>query len=102
MFLVLLCESRGMDEPLWSSPREAENRFALSEDTGSKGLRELADAGLIITKRRSVNQTDFEAEALHLRNVHFLQASRLNETALVEPRRRVIRIVRKSGDPEPK
>jgi hypothetical protein len=37
----------------------AEGRFALSEDTRSKGLQGLGKARLITTKRRPVNETDF-------------------------------------------
>ncbi|WP_031057769.1 hypothetical protein [Streptomyces sp. NRRL F-5702] len=94
MFLALLSEAGGLSSghPLWFSPREAERRFALSEDTRSKGLRELSEARLITTKRRSVNEADFEAEALHLRNVHFLEKERLNETASLSPRQRVVRL----------
>ncbi|MFE3126316.1 hypothetical protein ACFXHD_23170 [Streptomyces hydrogenans] len=88
MYLALLSEKGGLDgEDLWFSPKEAVSRFALSEDTRSKGLRELADAGLISTKRRPVNQTDFMAEALHMRNVHILNPERLNETAAIVPKR---------------
>ncbi|MFB7576380.1 hypothetical protein [Streptomyces sp. NPDC056165] len=70
----------------------AEGRFDLSEDTRSKGLRELGNAGLITTKRRPVNETDFQAEALYMRNVHFLRMDRLSETAAITPRRRVARV----------
>ncbi|MBD0737464.1 hypothetical protein BGM09_29900 [Streptomyces sp. CBMA29] len=95
MFLALLAENGGLGgQPLWFSPREADTRFALSEDTRSKGLRELKGAGLIQTKRRPVNETDFQAEALHMRNVHYLQLDRLNETAEIK-RRRVVKITRK-------
>lgn len=96
MFLALLCE-RGPasnDEALWFSPKDAERRFALSEDTRSKGLRELADAGLVRTKRRPINPTGFEV--VHVRNVHYLDLDRLNETAVINPGpRRVVRIPKK-------
>ncbi|SCF87768.1 hypothetical protein GA0115254_121012 [Streptomyces sp. Ncost-T10-10d] len=97
MFLALLAENGGLQErALWFSPREADTRFALSEDTRSKGLGELAAAGLITTKRRPVNESDFEADALHMRNVHYLHLDRLNETAEIK-RRRVIRVTRKKA-----
>jgi len=97
MFLVLLAENGGLGEKaLWFSPREADTRFALSEDTRSKGLRELAAAGLITTKRRPVNETDFTADALHMRNVHYLHLDRLNETAEIK-RRRVVRVTRRKA-----
>ncbi|MGW4623454.1 hypothetical protein [Streptomyces sp. NPDC004592] len=101
MFLVLLCE-RGPgtnEEALWFSPKDAERRWALSEDTRSKGLRELAQAGLVRTKRRSINPTDFEV--LHVRNVHYLDLDRLSETAVIRPQtRRVVRVPknRAAGD----
>lgn len=99
MFLALLCENGGLGEdvPLWFSPRDAEGRFALSEDTRSKGLRELGNAGLVTTRRRPVNETDFQAEALYMRNVHFLQMERLSETASLTPRRRVVRVPKRRG-----
>ncbi|MFD6419887.1 hypothetical protein [Streptomyces sp. NPDC060194] len=91
MFLILLAETGGLGEKaLWFSPLQADTRFALSEDTRSKGLRELARAGLIKTKRRPVNESDFEADAQHMRNVHYLQLDRLNETAEIKGRRIVL------------
>ncbi|MFF4696210.1 hypothetical protein [Streptomyces chattanoogensis] len=35
----------------WTSPKGAQNRYDLSEDTRGTGLREPADAGLVTTKR---------------------------------------------------
>ncbi|MGW3669136.1 hypothetical protein [Streptomyces sp. NPDC005141] len=103
MFLALLCENGGISEevPLWFSPREAEGRFVLSEDTRSKGLRELGDAGLVATKRRPVNETDFQAAALYMRNVHFLRMERLSETAAITPRR-VVRVPKRRSPAEDK
>ncbi|MEV7111310.1 hypothetical protein [Streptomyces anulatus] len=100
MFLVLLTENGGLDErALWFSPREADSRFALSEDTRSKGLHELAAAGLITTKRRPVNETDFQADALHMRNVHYLHLDRLKDTAEIKPQiRRPRKKKEESGD----
>ncbi|WP_128429419.1 hypothetical protein [Streptomyces cyaneus] len=96
MFLALLCE-RGpasSDEALWFSPKDAERRFGLSEDTRSKGLRELAEVGLVRTKRRPINPTDFEV--VHVRNVHYLDLDRLNETAGIKAApRRVVRVSKK-------
>jgi hypothetical protein len=85
MFLALMCE-RGADtsgKELWFSPSDAERRFALSEDTRSKGLRELASAELVVTRRRPVNPTDFEV--LRLRNVHKLNLERLDKKAAFLP-----------------
>ncbi|WP_338693023.1 hypothetical protein V2W30_01735 [Streptomyces sp. Q6] len=101
MFLVLLCERgpKPNDEALWFSPKDAERRYALSEDTRSKGLRELAQVGLVRTKRRPINPTDFEV--VHVRNVHYLDLDRLSETAVVRPQvRRFVRVPknRSAGD----
>ncbi|MFJ9473085.1 hypothetical protein [Streptomyces caniferus] len=95
MFLVLLCERGPADDDtaLWFSPKQAQNRYALSEDTRGKGLRELANAGLVTTKRRAINPTDFEV--VHMRNVHYLKLGRLDETAAFTPKRRVVRIPKK-------
>ncbi|MFI6771159.1 hypothetical protein [Streptomyces sp. NPDC050355] len=95
MFLVLLCQRGPADDEtaLWFSPKEAQNRYDLSEDTRGKGLRELADAGLVTTKRRAINPTDFEV--VHMRNVHYLKLDRLNETASLKPKRRVVRVPKK-------
>lgn len=95
MFLVLLCQ-RGPandESALWFSPKEAKNRYGLSEDTRGKGLRELADAGLVTTKRRAINPTDFEV--VHMRNVHYLKLDRLNDTASLSPKRRIVRVPKK-------
>ncbi|MGW6144313.1 hypothetical protein [Streptomyces sp. NPDC055140] len=96
MFLVLLCERgpKASDEALWFSPKDAEHRYALSEDTRSKGLRELAQVGLVRTKRRPINPTDFEV--VHVRNVHYLDLDRLGETAVIKPpTRRFVRVPKK-------
>ncbi|MGI5413822.1 hypothetical protein ACQEV9_44340 [Streptomyces chartreusis] len=49
------------------------------------------------TKRRPVNESDFQAEALCMRNVHFLQLERLAEPAAVTPRWRVVRVPKQRG-----
>lgn len=54
-------------------------------------------AGLITTKRRPVNETDFQAEALYMRNVHFLRLERLAEPAAVTPRRCVVTLPKQRG-----
>jgi hypothetical protein len=41
----------------------------------------VAHAGLVTTKRRPVNETDFQAEALYMRNVHFLQFANSDDIA---------------------
>jgi len=57
MLLVLL-DARGAragDRELWFSPSVAEARYALSENTRTAGLSELAEAGLVAVHRRAVN-----------------------------------------------
>ncbi|MFI8504859.1 hypothetical protein ACIGFK_41075 [Streptomyces sp. NPDC085524] len=83
MFLALLCEGGATPtgRPLWFSPSDAERRFALKEDVRSKGLRELAAAGLVATRRKPVNPSDFDVR--RMRNVHELNLERLNERAAV-------------------
>jgi hypothetical protein len=51
MFLILLNELRNQEDKteLWFSPQRADTRYGLSEDTRSKGLRGLAQAGLAAT-----------------------------------------------------
>lgn len=60
-------------------------------------MMELVHAGLVTTKRRPVNESDFQADALCMRNVHFLQLERLAEPAAVTPRRRVVRVPEQRG-----
>lgn len=83
MFLALLAQRGGISSsgPLWFSPNDAERRFALKEDVRSKGLRELAAAGLITTRRRPINPTDFDVR--RLRNVHELHLERLDDIACI-------------------
>jgi len=64
---------------LWFSPSQADQRFGLSEDTRSKGLRELRAAGLITARRRSVATDTFDFQ--RLRNVYHLEPERLQQPA---------------------
>ncbi|MGW6966387.1 hypothetical protein ACWGET_20300 [Streptomyces zaomyceticus] len=84
MYLALLAEQGGSKKEgseLWFSPNDAERRFGLKADARSKGLRELAAAGLVLTRRRPVDPTGFGTQ--RMRNVHVLQPSRLNQTACI-------------------
>ncbi|MGW5124566.1 hypothetical protein ACWEQ7_11020 [Streptomyces sp. NPDC004069] len=50
--------------------------------------------GLVRTKRRPINPTDFEV--VHVRSVHYLDLDRLKETAVIKPApRRVARVPKK-------
>lgn len=64
---------------LWFSPRQADLRFGLSEDTRSKGLRELRAARLITAYRQPVATDTFDFQ--RLRNVYRLQPQRLQQPA---------------------
>ncbi|MGW3378496.1 hypothetical protein [Streptomyces hydrogenans] len=84
MYLALLAEQGGTKKEgaeLWFSPNDAERRFGLKADARSKGLRELAAAGLVLTRRRPVDPTGFGTQ--RMRNVHVLRPSGLNETAWI-------------------
>jgi hypothetical protein len=82
MYLVLLAELAG-DDPakrrLWLSPREADLRYGISEDTRSTGLRELVDAGLVRVERQTVNPDAFDFR--RMRNVYRLRPARLEKPA---------------------
>jgi hypothetical protein len=84
MLLVLYAEL-GNKKPattdLWFSPGQADLRYGLSEDTRSKGLRELRAAGLITARRQPVAADTFDFQ--RLRNVYRLNTSRLEERASV-------------------
>jgi hypothetical protein len=82
MLLVLYTEL-GSKNPehtdLWFSPRQAELRYGLSEDTRSKGLRELRAAELITARRQPIAPDNFDFQ--RLRNVYRLEPQRLQDTA---------------------
>jgi DNA-binding transcriptional ArsR family regulator len=83
MYLALLHELRGAEDPapVWFSPAVADSRYGLSEDTRSRGLRELTRAGLIDTKRRPVGTGAFDDN--RYRNVYTLNPKKLEEHASV-------------------
>lgn len=84
MLLVLYVEL-GQNNPrstdLWFSPARADKLYGLSEDTRSKGLRELRAAGLISARKRSAsrNALDFR----RLRNTYRLEIDKFAEKARV-------------------
>ena len=84
MLLVLYVEL-GQDDPestdLWFSPSRADRLYGLSEDTRSKGLRELRAAGLVSSRRKpaSRNALDFR----RMRNTYRLETAQLNKIAQV-------------------
>lgn len=84
MMLVLYTElgnSPAATTDLWFSPRQASMRYGLSEDTRSKGLRELRAAGVISARQRSASRDAFDFR--RLRNTYRLKPSRLADLAEV-------------------
>lgn len=84
MLLVLFVEL-GQDDPttkdLWFSPSRAEKLYGLSEDTRSKGLRELRAADLVTARRRSASRDALDFK--RVRNTYRLRLNRLDELAEV-------------------
>ncbi len=84
MYLILLTEVRQGDvakQKLWIAPSVADNRFALSEDTRSSGLRELVRSGLVRVERQTVRPSAFDFH--RQRNVYRLRPARLDKPARV-------------------
>ena len=69
-------------EEVWTAPDYAEKAFLLSEETRTRGLRELRRAGLIDIRRRQLVATD-SFDFRRLRNVYQLRLSALNQPAMV-------------------
>lgn len=71
MLVVLLYETqRSKSNEVWFSPSVANLRYGLSEDTRGKGIAQLAQAGLINIRRRSVASDTFDYRKV--RNVYEL------------------------------
>ena len=81
LLLLRLQANRPTGTELWFSPGDAKERFDLSDDTRSKGLRELTMAGLVTMERRAVDPSSFEYE--RVRNVYVLQRDRLDMPARI-------------------
>jgi len=84
MLLVLMTElgMRPADTTdLWFSPNRADALYGLSEDTRSKGLRELRAAGLVTARRRSASRDALDFR--RLRNTYRLNTEQFNERAKV-------------------
>lgn len=84
MLLVLFGEL-GQKDPdksdLWFSPSRAKRIYGLSEDTRSKGLRELRAAKIITARRRAASRDVLDFR--RVRNTYRLDMERLRTTALV-------------------
>jgi hypothetical protein len=77
MLLVLLVlTGNGSREGEWISPSQARSRFALSEDTWTRGIAELRRHGLLETRKKPVSQ-DFGWR--RVRNTYTVKTSRLSE-----------------------
>ncbi|MBE6484892.1 MAG: hypothetical protein E7Z96_09060 [Actinomycetaceae bacterium] len=50
MLLILTEEVRGKNRPLWWSPSVFESRFHISQDTRTKGMKELVDRKLVVER----------------------------------------------------
>lgn len=87
MLLVFYLESRpghdGAKEWVWISPTSAQQRYALSEDTRTKGVRQLKAAGLVEVRRRAVAPDSFDYT--RVRNVYRLVTDRIHGPARIDP-----------------
>jgi len=84
MFLILLTNLAGRparNTDLWLSPERATELYGLSDDTRSKGLRELRAVELITARRRAASRTAFDFR--RLRNTYRLNLERLEDLAAV-------------------
>ncbi|HEY3546153.1 MAG TPA: hypothetical protein VGK17_08685 [Propionicimonas sp.] len=83
MFLVLLTERAGRaeDRDLWVSPSMAKAYYAISDETRSRGLRELRAAGLVTARRASIGRDPLDFQ--RVRNTYRLVDRKLDERAKV-------------------
>ncbi|WP_433032447.1 hypothetical protein [Actinomycetospora sp. CA-053990] len=81
MLLILMSESRYKRSTtrLWHSPKQAADRFAISQDSRTAGLIELEDYGLVTKKRTPISPGVFDFR--RMRNVYDLHL----ETLTVDP-----------------
>jgi len=84
MLLVLFAEL-GRKDPevtdLWFSPSRASKVYGISEDTRSKGLRELRAAGLVSARRRAASRDVLDFK--RVRNTYRLEMKRFDDEAAV-------------------
>jgi hypothetical protein len=84
MLLVLFAELGQRDHTttdLWFSPSQAQKIYGLSEDTRSKGLRELRGAEVISARKRSASRDALDFR--RLRNTYRLNLEAFDSQALV-------------------
>lgn len=65
--------------PLWFSPKILEERYALSDDTRTKGMNDLRSLGLVTVSRQPINPGDFDLE--RIRNAYTLHLDALESPA---------------------
>lgn len=65
--------------PLWFSPKVLEERYALSDDTRTKGMNDLRSLGLVTVSRQPINPGDFDLE--RIRNAYTLHLDALESPA---------------------
>jgi hypothetical protein len=75
LLLVMLDLERSDGEPAWIAPELAQERFGLSEDTWTRGVRELEAHGLLRIRRQPVGAS---LSWKRVRNNYKLRLSRLN------------------------
>jgi hypothetical protein len=68
-------------EEVWIAPDYAEKAFLLSEETRTRGLRELRDAGLLTVRRRQLVAAD-SFDFRRFRNVYRLNLATLTAPAV--------------------
>lgn len=85
MLIVLRIQIGAKDpttEEVWIAPDYATKAFLLSEETRTRGLRELERAGLVTIRRRKLVATD-SFDFRRFRNVYRLHLGNLTEPAVV-------------------
>ncbi|WP_067470063.1 hypothetical protein [Actinomadura macra] len=84
-FYLMLLEQYGpgrLDEDapaVWISPKILKDRYGLSDDTRTRGMKELEAFGLVTVKRQPINPDDFDIE--RIRNTYTLNIDTIQEPA---------------------
>lgn len=85
-FLILLDQygpgSAFDPDPVWFSPKVLKERYALSDDTRAKGMRDLKALGLVTVRRQPINPNDFDLE--RIRNTYILDPGALDHPIEIE------------------
>jgi hypothetical protein len=85
-FLLILLDQQALKMPglpkllpMWFSPKVLRDRYALSDDTRTKGMTDLRELGLINISRQPINPGDFDLE--RIRNAYTLNLGTLSHPA---------------------